>query len=336
MMQVKVTSTTGASAGSTQAGGAARPGDAATALSGNDTGDGRADGSSAGDTVPGPQSASTSGRSSSRSDRTGPHGSEHRASGGSPDASSQAGLPASASTLESSSSSPGQAVAPADNNPGGEAGPTALPPAPDAPSTTGSQASPSSMPFPAAQADGEAPVQAGASLLTSSSALEGSNRLAISLHPKDLGAVQVQLDRGADGSVRVVVAAAEPATLRSLMTNQDQLHAALDAAAIPAGDRHLSFELTAPTAATGIHHPAEGGAATTPRSDTQTMPDLSGFRNSERQEMGQSQGDRTGGFAGRSRNRSGSARTSEGGAVVPVSSVASTRRVPSGSINITA
>ena len=192
------------------------------------------------------------------------------------------------------------------------------------------------MPFPAAQADAEAPIQAGASLLTSSSAPEGSNRLAISLHPKDLGAVQVQLDRGADGSVKVVVSAAEPATLRSLMTNQDQLHAALDAAAIPAGDRHLSFELAAPTATTGIHHPAEGGAATTPRSDTQTMPDLSGFRNSERQDMGQSQGDRTGGFAGRSRDRSGSARTSEDGAALAVSSVASTRRVPSGSINITA
>ena len=90
--------------------------------------------------------------------------------------------------------------------------------------------------------------QVGTSLLTLASGTDGSSQMALSLHPKDLGDVHIQLARGADGAVRVVVAATEPATLRSLINDQAHLHAALDAAAVPRADRHVSFEL-APAAA---------------------------------------------------------------------------------------
>ena len=89
-----------------------------------------------------------------------------------------------------------------------------------------------------------APAQVGTSLLTLASGTDGSGQIALSLHPKDLGDVHIQLTRGANGAVRVVVAATEPATLRSLITDQAHLHAALDAAAVPSADRHVSFELT--------------------------------------------------------------------------------------------
>ena len=92
-----------------------------------------------------------------------------------------------------------------------------------------------------------APVQVGASLLTLASGADGSSQMALSLHPKDLGDVHIQLVRDANGAVQVVVAASEPATLRSLIADQAHLHAALDAAAVPAVDRHVSFELAAPS-----------------------------------------------------------------------------------------
>ena len=72
-----------------------------------------------------------------------------------------------------------------------------------------------------------APAQVGTSLLTLASGTDGSSQMALSLHPKDLGDVHIQLARDADGTVRVVVAATEPTTLRSLITDQAHLHAAL-------------------------------------------------------------------------------------------------------------
>ena len=103
-----------------------------------------------------------------------------------------------------------------------------------------------SAPAPAATAAADAtnaPAQVGASLLTLASSADGSSQMALSLHPKDLGEVHIQLARGADGAVRVVVAATEPATLRSLIADQAHLHVALDAAAVPTVNRHVSFEL---------------------------------------------------------------------------------------------
>ena len=100
--------------------------------------------------------------------------------------------------------------------------------------------------------------QVGASLLTLASSADGRSQISLSLHPKELGAVHVQLEFAPDGSARVLVAASEPGTLRSLMANQDHLHAALDAAAVPAANRHMSFELA--SAATGSGTDAQAGA----------------------------------------------------------------------------
>lgn len=94
-----------------------------------------------------------------------------------------------------------------------------------------------------------AQTQVGSSLLTLASGPDGNSQMALTLHPKELGAVHVQLDRTPDGTVRIVVTASEPATLRSLVTDQAHLHAALDAASIPSAGRHLSFELGAPPVA---------------------------------------------------------------------------------------
>lgn len=90
--------------------------------------------------------------------------------------------------------------------------------------------------------------QVSASLMTMAAGTSRFSQLAVSLQPKDLGSVRIQLDRRADGRVSIVVAATDPATLRRLMTDQEHLHAALNAASIPAADRQLTFELASPHA----------------------------------------------------------------------------------------
>lgn len=90
--------------------------------------------------------------------------------------------------------------------------------------------------------------QVSASLMTMAAGASRFSQLAVSLQPKDLGSVRIQLDRRADGRVSIVVAATDPATLRRLMTDQEHLHATLNAASIPATDRQLTFELASPHA----------------------------------------------------------------------------------------
>ncbi len=170
-----------------------------------------------------------------------------------------------------------------------------------------------------------APAQVGTSLLTLASGTDGSSQMALSLHPKDLGDVHIQLARDADGTVRVVVAATEPTTLRSLITDQAHLHAALDAAAVPSGNRHVSFELTPASAvpdpgATSNHQPDDTGS-----SNGRTAMDMFG-RDADRQ-SGDPQPRRSGG-------QDAAATPSDG----PGRSSSSTRTLllRQGSINITA
>ena len=155
-----------------------------------------------------------------------------------------------------------------------------LPTAAGASSTMGSAPAPAAT---AADATG-APAQVGASLLTLASSADGSSQMALSLHPKDLGEVHIQLARGADGAVRVVVAATEPATLRSLIADQAHLHVALDAAAVPSINRHVSFEL-APGAA-----PPDAGAS----ADGQPNGSGSAHRDAAMDMAGQNGGRRSG------------------------------------------
>lgn len=232
----------------------------------------------------------------------------------------------------------------------------AVPASDAATTTTGDQGSPVDMtqstaasPMPVLQTSASvaaetaygtsAPAQVGAALVRLTPQADGSSRLAVSLQPKDLGSVQIQVERSADGAVRVVVAADEPATLRSLMTSQAHLHAALDAASVPATNRHLSFELSnaaSPMATTS--HPNTpsnaGRQQDTPLSQEAERPqasDMSGFRNSEQSDRGNAQDQRE----SPNQNRT-AVRTMEPLADLPLAIAATERGRRFGNINITA
>ena len=170
-----------------------------------------------------------------------------------------------------------------------------------------------------------APAQVGTSLLTLASRTDGSSQMALSLHPKDLGDVHIQLARGADGAVRVVVAATEPATLRSLMNDQAHLHAALDAAAVPSAERHVSFEL-APAAAA-----SNAGTTSDHQPDFSGSPDGRGAMNMSDRDGGGRSGDRQ---PGRLDGQAAAATPGDG--LNRSSSSTRTLLLRHGSINITA
>jgi hypothetical protein len=102
--------------------------------------------------------------------------------------------------------------------------------------------------------------QVSAPLVRLASAVDGSSRVQVSMHPRDLGSVEIHLDRRSDGSVSVTVAASEPGTLRSLIADQAHLHAALDAASVPSAERHFTFELTAPAGDKPQHSETDQGS----------------------------------------------------------------------------
>ena len=70
---------------------------------------------------------------------------------------------------------------------------------------------------------------------------DGSNEMTVSLHPRDLGQVDIRIARASDGSTVVTVTASQPQTLQDLASNVHHLHAALDAANIPVDSRTLNF-----------------------------------------------------------------------------------------------
>ncbi len=181
-----------------------------------------------------------------------------------------------------------------------------------------------------------APAQVGASLLTLASSADGSSQISVSLHPKELGAVRVQLELAPDGTARIVVAADNPGTLRSLMADQEHLHAALDAASIATGGRHVSFELAPSPSATGAdagardHHP--GAFATSPGPGAQAGGDMAGWGGSGRH----GQGGSAGGSAGGDRSDGPGGGNDTTGLPLIAASILTARLLPSGSINITA
>ena len=180
-----------------------------------------------------------------------------------------------------------------------------------------------------------APAQVGESLLTLASSADGGSQISVSLHPKELGAVRVQLDRSPDGTVRILVAASEPSTLRSLMTNQEHLHAALDAAAVPASGRHVSFELAPVTAADASahagnsHSDAAGGSSAL---NAQPNPGMMGFDGFNQR----GQGAPSNGTSRSGSNGTGGLNGEDAGLTPQANSVLALRLLPSGSINITA
>lgn len=85
-------------------------------------------------------------------------------------------------------------------------------------------------------------------LITLATRTDGSNEMIVSLHPLDLGKVEVRLTRGRDGSTAVTISATELKTLQELSQNVHHLHAALDAANVPADGRIINFMVTTNTA----------------------------------------------------------------------------------------
>ncbi|WP_171034285.1 flagellar hook-length control protein FliK [Lichenicoccus roseus] len=72
----------------------------------------------------------------------------------------------------------------------------------------------------------------------------GASTLTVSLNPRDLGEVQVHLVRAQDGTASLTVTADRAETLQQLALNAHHLHAALDAANVPATHRIVSFSLS--------------------------------------------------------------------------------------------
>lgn len=98
------------------------------------------------------------------------------------------------------------------------------------------------------------PTETVGGLMAQGSSAASGTKLTVSLHPKELGAVTVELARAVDGTTTVRVSADTPSTLRTLMADRDQLHAALDAASVPVTGRHLTFELSAASASVTMQH----------------------------------------------------------------------------------
>ncbi len=92
-------------------------------------------------------------------------------------------------------------------------------------------------------ATGAAPSQQLAPALVQLSHAPDGGRLTLRLNPVELGQVDIQIDRAADGSAAVHVTAERPETLQLLISDQAQLHHALDSAGLPQEGRTLSLGL---------------------------------------------------------------------------------------------
>ncbi|WP_428377485.1 flagellar hook-length control protein FliK [Lichenicoccus sp.] len=86
--------------------------------------------------------------------------------------------------------------------------------------------------------------QTAPAIVSLASTKDGASSLTVSLNPRELGAVQVQLVRAQDGSTSLTVTADRAQTLEQLTRNAHHLHEALDAANIPTDHRTLAFALS--------------------------------------------------------------------------------------------
>ena len=100
--------------------------------------------------------------------------------------------------------------------------------------------------------------QVAPALVSLATRTDGSNELTVSMHPRDLGEVQIHMVRAPDGSVSVTVSATRPDTLQELSHNVQHLHAALDAADVPMDGRTMTF--LAPSASDPGHPASESGS----------------------------------------------------------------------------
>ncbi len=73
----------------------------------------------------------------------------------------------------------------------------------------------------------------------------GSQVVTISLHPDELGRVEVRLDRDAGGTTQVALLVERPDTLHALVRDQAQLGQVLDRAGVPAEARSITIQAAA-------------------------------------------------------------------------------------------
>lgn len=103
--------------------------------------------------------------------------------------------------------------------------------------------------------------QLGAAFVALPSGKDGSPQsLIIRLDPKELGRVQIKLERTADGPARVDLAVERPDTLLLLMQDRSGLDRALTEAGIPPNGRTLSFSLGDPGTGSGPGSGSGGGS----------------------------------------------------------------------------
>ncbi|WP_051657653.1 MULTISPECIES: hypothetical protein [Acidiphilium] len=74
----------------------------------------------------------------------------------------------------------------------------------------------------------------------------GGTRLMIAMAPPAIGMVSIQIDRAADGTSAIAVAATHPVTLAALQNDHAALDQMLTLAGIPADHRSVTFHLDAP------------------------------------------------------------------------------------------
>ncbi|CAN0489998.1 unnamed protein product, partial [Discosporangium mesarthrocarpum] len=95
----------------------------------------------------------------------------------------------------------------------------------------------------AARAAAQLPVAEQVSTQISAAIKEGQDRIKISLHPSELGRVEVKLDIGHDGRVLAVVSVDKQETLDLLQRDARSLERALQDAGFDTGSNSLNFSL---------------------------------------------------------------------------------------------
>ena len=106
-----------------------------------------------------------------------------------------------------------------------------------------------------------APSQQVAPALAQLSHSASGGQMTLRLNPGELGHVQVQIERAADGTASVHITAERPETLQLLVADQAQLHRTLDSAGVPHEGRTLSLALGNPELGGDSSGAAAGGSS---------------------------------------------------------------------------
>jgi len=96
------------------------------------------------------------------------------------------------------------------------------------------------------------PVEQVIPLLISAARSATPERVTVHLTPQDLGRVEIQIDRPADGPAMIVLSVQRPETLALLQADQARLHDALDRAGINSDQRVVTLALAADLRGPGV------------------------------------------------------------------------------------